>query len=43
MALNGSLLNVVDNATRDCLAAIPDMSISGHRVARDVTALIERR
>jgi hypothetical protein len=29
MALNGSLLNVVDDVTRDCLAANPDMSISG--------------
>jgi hypothetical protein len=29
--------------TRECLAAIPDTSISGRRVAREMTALIERR
>jgi len=28
------LLNVVDDVTRECLAAIPDTSISGRRVAR---------
>ena len=27
------VLNVVDDVTRQCLAAIPDTSISGHRVA----------
>lgn len=27
----------------ECLAAIPDTSILGHRVARKLTALIERR
>lgn len=37
------ILNVVDDVTRECLAAIPDMSISGRRVARELTALIERR
>ena len=37
------VLNVVDDVTRECLAAIPDTSISGRRVARDLTALIERR
>ena len=37
------VLNVVDNVTRECLAAIPDTSISGRRVARELTALIERR
>ncbi len=37
------VLNVVDDVTRECLAAIPDTSISGHRVARELTALIERR
>lgn len=36
-------LNVVDDVTRECLAAIPDTSISGRRVARELTALIERR
>jgi len=29
--------------TRECLAAIPDTSISGRRVARELTALINRR
>ena len=29
--------------TRECLAAIPDTSISGRRVARELTPLIERR
>ena len=29
--------------TRECLAAIPDTSISGRRVARELTSLIERR
>jgi putative transposase len=37
------ILNVVDDVTRECLAAIPDTSISGQRVARELTALIERR
>jgi hypothetical protein len=29
--------------TRECLAAIPDTSISGRRVARELTTLIELR
>lgn len=37
------LLNVVDDVTREWLAAIPDTSISGRRVARELTALIDRR
>jgi putative transposase len=37
------VLNVVDDVTRECLAAIPDASISGRRVARELSALIERR
>ena len=37
------MLNIVDDVTRECLAAIPDTSISGRRVARELTALIERR
>ena len=36
-------MNVDDDVTRECLAAIPDTSISGRRVAREMTALIERR
>ncbi len=37
------VLNVVDDVTRECLTAIPDTSISGRRVARELTTLIERR
>ncbi len=36
------ILNVVDDVTRECLAAIPDTSISGRRVARELSALIAR-
>ena len=36
-------LNIVDDVTRECLAAIPDTSISGRRVARELTDLIARR
>src|ERR1700722_18243482 len=36
------ILNIVDEVTRECLAAIPDTSISGRRVARELTALIKR-
>jgi transposase InsO family protein len=37
------ILNVTDDITHECLAAIPDTSISGHRVARELTTIIERR
>jgi transposase InsO family protein len=37
------ILNVVDDVTRECLGAIPDVSISGTRVARELTRIIERR
>ena len=37
------ILNVVDDVTHECLASIPDTSISGQRVARELTVLIERR
>jgi putative transposase len=37
------ILNIVDDVTRECLGAIPDTSISGHRVARELTGLVERR
>lgn len=36
------MLNIVDDLTRECLAAIPDTSISGRRVARELTELIGR-
>ena len=37
------VLNIVDGVTRECLAAIPDTSISDKRVARKLSALIDRR
>ncbi len=37
------MLNVVNNVTRECRAAVPDTSISGRRVACELTVLIERR
>jgi putative transposase len=37
------ILNIVDDVTRECLATIPDTSISGKRVTRELSALIERR
>ena len=37
------VLNIVDDVTRECLAAIPDTSISGHRVARELTDIIAWR
>jgi len=37
------ILNIVDDVTRECLGAIPDVSISGRRVARELGHIIERR
>ncbi|MCK1668873.1 IS3 family transposase [Bradyrhizobium sp. 153] len=37
------ILNIVDDVTKECLGAIPDTSISGRRVARELTAVVERR
>ena len=37
------VFNVVDDVTRECLAAVHDTSISGVRVARELAALIARR
>jgi putative transposase len=37
------VLNITDDITHECLGAIPDTSISGKRVARELTAIIERR
>src|SRR4051812_40354847 len=37
------ILNVIDDVTKECLAAVADTSISGKRVARELTALIARR
>ena len=36
------VLNFVDDVTRECLAAILDTSISGRRVARELTELVDR-
>ena len=37
------VLNVVDDVTRECLAAVPDTSISGTRVVRELADLIAMR
>lgn len=37
------VLNIVDDLTRECLAAIPDTSISGKRVVRELAVLIAIR
>jgi putative transposase len=37
------ILNITDDVTHECLGSIPDTSISGHRVARELTAIIECR
>lgn len=37
------ILNVIDDVTKECLAAIPDTSLSGRRVARELDAIIARR
>ena len=37
------VLNVVDDVTRECLAAVPDTSISGRRVVRELADLIAER
>ena len=37
------VLNIVDDVTRECLAAVVDTSISGRRVVRELDDLIARR
>jgi putative transposase len=37
------ILNVLDDVTKECLAAVADTSISGRRVARELDALIAKR
>lgn len=37
------MLNIVDDVTRECLAAIPDTLISRCRVARELTDIIAWR
>lgn len=36
------ILNIVDDVTRECLASVADMSISGLRVVRELQAVIGR-
>lgn len=35
-------LNIVDDVTKKCLGAIPETSISGRRVARELTAIVKQ-
>lgn len=37
------VLNIVDDATGECLRAVPDTSISGRRFVRELTDLIAER
>lgn len=37
------MLNVVDDVTRECLAVVPDTSVSGRPVVRELTELIAKR
>ena len=37
------VLNIVDDVTKECLGAVPDTSISGRRVALELTTIVERR
>lgn len=37
------MLNMFDDVTRECLAAVPDTSISGRRVVSELTELIAQR
>lgn len=37
------VFNVIDDVTKECLAAIVDTSISGRRVARELSLVIARR
>ena len=37
------VFNVVDDVTKECLAAVVDTSISGRRVARELAAIVARR
>lgn len=37
------MLSIVDDMTKECLPAIPDTSLSGKRVVRELASLNERR
>ena len=43
LTADGSALAIVDDFTRESLALIPDTSLSGARVARELDTLIARR
>jgi len=38
-----SILTVIDNCTRECLALVADTSLSGSRVARELDLIIAQR
>ena len=37
------MLHIVDDVTRECLAAVADTSLSGARVVRELNEVIARR
>ena len=37
------VLNIIDDVTKECLAAVADTSLSGKRVVRELETLIARR
>jgi putative transposase len=37
------VLTIIDDVTKECLAAVPDTSLSGKRVVRELQAVIARR
>ena len=37
------MLTIIDDVTKECLAAVPETSLSGKRVVREMSALIARR
>ena len=37
------VLTIIDDVTKECLAAVPDTSLSGKRVVQEMSALITRR
>lgn len=37
------MLTIIDDVTKECLAAVPDTSLSGKRVVRELQAVIARR
>ena len=37
------VLTIIDDVTKECLAAVPETSLSGKRVVREMSALIARR